>query len=363
MALHRGGSLGEKAAEYWLKAGHSALRRSAMHEALIHLRRGISALPPNETAPWRVQREADLTIALGKAQIATQGYAIASTGETFAKAQALCARLGNPPQLLAVLHGLWTHALLRAEFPSAQRQAEALLQRGRDSGDRMWLLMGNRFSGVTHHPRGDFVEASRLLEEGLELYDPAQQAVYWAMTVDDPRVIMLTYLSWSQMCLGRIANALKLSERAVEEAKQMQHAYTLAHALNGAAFVALTIVSPQAALARLDEQRALLADNGIAYYEAVETIFRGWCLASDGPTRERDGAPRRRNERVPRNRKPPLPFRLPADVGGGARLGRSGGESRRPRARGGLRDGGDRPALGRGRDPSRSRRAGARQWR
>ncbi len=271
-----------KAAEYWLRAGHNALRRSAMREALIHLRRGIAVLPQNDTAPWRVQRELDLTIALGKAQIATQGYAIASTGETFAKAQALCAQLGNPPQLLAVLHGLWTHALLRAEFPSAQKQADGLLQRGRESGDRMWLLMGNRFSGVTHHPRGEFVEASRLLEEGLELYDPAQQATYWAMTVDDPRVIMLTYLSWSQMCLGRIANARRFSERAVDEATQMKHAYTLAHALNGAAFVALTIGSPQAALRRLDELRALLVDNGIAYYEAVETIFRGYCLAAMG---------------------------------------------------------------------------------
>jgi len=44
----------------------------------------------------------------------------------------------------------------------------------------------------------------------------------------------------------------------------------------------LTIISPQAALARLDELRALLVDNGIAYYEAVETIFRGYCLAAMG---------------------------------------------------------------------------------
>ena len=104
-----------------------------------------------------MQCELDLTIALGKAQIATQGYAIASTGETFAKAQSLCAQLGDPPQLLAVLHGLWTHALLRGEFPSAQRQAAAVARaRARERGDRMWLLMGNRFSGVTHHPRGEF---------------------------------------------------------------------------------------------------------------------------------------------------------------------------------------------------------------
>ena len=96
------------------------------------------------------------------------------------------------------------------------------------------------------------------------------------MTVDDPRVVMLTYLSWSQMCIGRIADARRCSERAVDGgARRWRTPTRCAHALNGAAFVALTIVSPQAALQRLDELRALLVDNGIAYYDAVETIFRG----------------------------------------------------------------------------------------
>ena len=192
LALHCAeAGLARQAALYWLKAGHAALRRSAMQEALIHLRHGIEVLPKDESEDGRTQLELDLTIALGKAQIATQGYAIPSTGETFARAGQLCARLGTPPQTLAVLHGLWTHSLMRAELDSARQQARALLQRGEQGGNRMQLLMGNRFCGVTSHPLGEFAEATRLLEAGLELYDPLQQAIYWALTVDDPRVIML----------------------------------------------------------------------------------------------------------------------------------------------------------------------------
>lgn len=276
------GGLAREAAQYWLMAGVAALRRSAMHEALVHLRSGIKVLPAETDEAWRAKLELDLTIALGKALIATQGYAIASTGETFTRARVLCDRLGNPPQLLAVLHGLWTHALLRGELASAQSQADALLAQGQNSGDRMHLLMGHRFSGITSHPRGEFFEAVRQLEEGLSLYDPAQQATYWALTVDDPRVIMLTYLSWSQMCLGRITDARQNSERAINEAREMHHAYTLAHALTGASFVTLTIDRPEAALQRLDDLRALLEDNGISYYDAVETVLRGWCLAAVG---------------------------------------------------------------------------------
>src|ERR1700759_5100557 len=93
---------------------------------------------------------------------------------------------------------------------------------------------------------------------------------------------MLTYLSWSQMCMGQVDAARSNSERAIIEANEMAHAYTLAHALTGASFVAMTIDTPTAALARLDALRALLVDNAIDYYDAVETVLRGWCMAAVG---------------------------------------------------------------------------------
>jgi class 3 adenylate cyclase/tetratricopeptide (TPR) repeat protein len=272
----------KEAGQYWLKASHTALRRSAMNEALLHARAGIEAIGDAGDGPWRAVLELDLHISLGKAQIATQGYAVPSTGATFVRAHELCATLGHAPQLLAVQHGLWTHALMRADLHSAKHQARELLLRGQERDDRMSLLMGYRFCGVTSHPCGEFTAATRFLESGLQLYDPSQQSTYWALTVDDPRVIMLTYLSWSQMCLGQIASARSNSERAITEANEMAHGYTLAHALTGASFVAMTIDTPAAALIRLDALRALLVDNAIDYYDAVETVLRGWCVAAIG---------------------------------------------------------------------------------
>jgi len=272
----------QRAVEYWLRAGRNALRRSAMGEALNHLQRGLEVLGRAEESPWRLQTELAFTIATGMAQTATQGYAVTGTGETFARARALCERLGEPPALLTALHGLWTHALMRGDLASAREQAERILERGESRGDPMWRFMGHRLHGVTLHPMGDFDEAIAHLELGLQLYDPAQAEAYAAMTVDDARVVMLVYLSWSLMCAGRLGEAAARSEEALRHARGTAHAYTLAHALNGAAFVALTIDTPQAGLERLDELAAILADNGIAYYEAVQPIFRGWCLAAQG---------------------------------------------------------------------------------
>ena len=280
------GGLTEKAVGYWLASGHQALRRSAMAEALTHLARGLELIRGLPDSPWRRQCELDLTVAFGKAQIATQGYAVASTGETFRRARALCEALGDPPQLLSVLHGLWTHALMRAELESARSQALDLLARGEERGDPLWRLMGHRFSGVTHHPLGAFGEARRYLTRGIELYDPKEIGKYAMITVDDPRVVMLTYLSWSLMCTGRIDEARQRGAEALEGARGLAHAFTLAHALNGASFLALTIESPRVALQRLDELMPLLQEHGIAYYGAVGILFRGYCLAALGEAAE-----------------------------------------------------------------------------
>jgi class 3 adenylate cyclase/predicted ATPase len=274
------GALPAKAVDYWFNAGVQAMRRSSMSEALVFLRRGLKAigdLPPGSATE---KKELDFTIALGQAQIATQGYATSETRQTFTSAKRLCEGLGRPPQLLSVLHGLWTHSLMTADMTAARNQALELLRQGAESRDPLWLLMGHRFSGVTHHPVGEFSEAVTLLRRGIALYDPALRPTYAPITPDDPEVVMLTYLSWSLMCMGHLDAARAASMQALEKARALGQAYSLAHALIGTAFVSLTIESPQAGLARLDEALPLMKEHGIAYYDAVGMLFKAWCLAA-----------------------------------------------------------------------------------
>ncbi len=276
------GGLFEKAVGHWFLAGVQAMRRSAMTEALVYLRRGLDTLKDLPAGAPTLKLELQLTIALGQAQIATQGYAVDSTRETFERARRLCEGLNDPPQLLSVLHGLWTNALMTADMVAARDQALTLLERGRTREDPLWLLMGHRFCGVTHHPLGAFPEAVGFLRRGITLYEPAQRATYASVTVDDPEIVMLTYLSWALMCMGELDEARACSARGLEKARGLGQVYSLAHALNGASFVALTIDSPEAGLARIDEMMPLLEEHGIAYYGAVGLLFKGWCLAAMG---------------------------------------------------------------------------------
>jgi class 3 adenylate cyclase/predicted ATPase len=272
--------LTDKAIGYWLQAGVRALSRSTMQEALGRLQQGlklIATLPENAA---RHRLELSFQIARGKALIATKGYAVQVTGDTFARAHDLCAALNHPPQLLSVLHGQWTHALLRGDMVSAQRRTEELVQQGHARGDEVWMLMGCRFAGVTCYPIGEFAAGRDHLQRGLSLFDPARRTVYAAVTVDDAQVVMLTYLAYQLLYLGDVDQARRRCEEALEEARRLAQPYSLTHALIGAAYVSYYLGDVDNAMKHLAKLLALTAEHGIAYYGAIGTIFLGCCLAA-----------------------------------------------------------------------------------
>ena len=274
--------LAEVAAGYWLKAGLQALGQSGMAEAISRLKAGLqltATLPARETR-WRL--ELDLELALGKALIATIGYAPAATGEAFGRAQALCSALGQPPQWLTVLHGQWTHDLLRGRLAAARAKADDLLAIGATRDDDLYTLMGRRFEGVTAFPMGEFETARTHLELGLGLFDPALRANYAQITLDDGRVVMLTYLAWVYAYLGMSAQARRCAEESLAEARALAQPYSIAHALNGLAFTLLLEGRYDAARRRLEELSALTAEHGMSYYAAICQALQGCCLVGQG---------------------------------------------------------------------------------
>ena len=109
----RAGGLGEQAIAYYARAGQRAVARSAMAEAIAQLTKGLELLASLPDGASRQRQELELQIALGRALIATQGYAAPAVGETYARARALCERLDRPPELVQVVYGQWVHHLLK----------------------------------------------------------------------------------------------------------------------------------------------------------------------------------------------------------------------------------------------------------
>jgi class 3 adenylate cyclase len=276
----------EAAAEYWLRAGVQALAQTAMAEASSRLRRGLAMVAklPQEPRRWRI--ELKLELALGKALIATIGYALPQTGATFARAKVLCEAIGEKPELLAVLHGLWIHDLLCGRLPSARTRADELLQLAEAEQDDSWTLIGCRARGVLGYPLGEFELSRRLLERGLSLFAANRRADYAQVLVDDPRVVMLMYLSWILIYLGHEDEGRAAIEACVGEARELGQPYNLAHALAGRVLTGLFQEDYQGLAAVIEELANLTREHEIAYYAAVCEVLRGRYLVGTGQDQE-----------------------------------------------------------------------------
>lgn len=285
--------LAEKAAGYWLVAGQQALGRSAILEAIARLRRGLQIAKTVTDQATRQRCELKLELALGPALIAAKGYTAAETIESYARARELSAHSNVSPQLVAVLHGQWMQALMRNEMTQARQLSEELYELGQARSDLYWRWQGSEACGLTCFPKGDFVAARHYLERSLALYHDARESVRPSaageagqflrlLNLDEGHVVVLAYLSWVLMYLGHFEEARARSTEALDNARRFAQAYPLTHALNGAAYVELTLGDYAAALRRLDELDATLEEHGIAYYRSMSQIWRGWCLAALG---------------------------------------------------------------------------------
>ena len=272
----------ETAAAYWLKAGVQALQQWAMPEAATRLRRGLAAVAqlPQEPARWRL--ELRLELSMGRALIATVGYALPETGATFVRAKALCEAIGQKVELAAVVHGLWIHDLLCGRLDSARLHALTLLRMAEEDDNASWVLVAYRALGALGFPSGQFAEGEKNLKHGLSLFSLDRRAEYAQILIDDPRVVMLMYLSWILVYQGRREEAAETVAKCVSQARALGQAYNMAYALVGQIMVELFQNKYEGLSPVIQELIDLAREQEIDYFAAVGEIARGRYLLGVG---------------------------------------------------------------------------------
>ena len=109
----------EEALPYWKSAGERAVERSANAEAVSHFSKALSLLEDLSDGPERVEQELPLRVALATPLVTTMGYAAPEVEATYAQARELCEQMGETPQPLRVLWGLWAFYLVRTALGTA----------------------------------------------------------------------------------------------------------------------------------------------------------------------------------------------------------------------------------------------------
>jgi predicted ATPase len=227
--------------------------------------------------------ELRLLMALGPVLFGSRGFAAAETARVYARAQELCAELGDTPEVFPALWGQWGFFQLQGDMTRALEIGEQLLAMARRSGDPALLLEAQHALWPTRLNRGEVAAALESIEEGLAVYDPRlHRSLAFAYGGHDAGVCGFAFQGLTLWVLGHPQRALERAHRALELAEELAHPHTTANAQAWVSLMLRYCGDLEAARAQAEASQALSAEYGFPQWGAMATIVHGSTLAALG---------------------------------------------------------------------------------
>src|SRR5882724_7165893 len=227
----------EQAVIYWQRAGQHASDRSAHLEAISHCTTGIELLQTLPEAPEHTQQALTLYIALGAALQMAKGHAAPEVEHAYTQARTLCQQVGETPELVPVLFGLWRFYLVRSQLHMARELGETLLRLAQHADDPALAVLAHSALGFTSLCLGALPVARQHLEEAIARDTPDQHRAPVFRIGHDPGVGCRAYAARALWLLGYPEQALAHVHDALALAHALSHPYTLGPAWCYAAIV------------------------------------------------------------------------------------------------------------------------------
>jgi class 3 adenylate cyclase/tetratricopeptide (TPR) repeat protein len=279
---YTGAGLLEPAIRYWQHAGKSALARSAYVEAVHHLQTGLDLLEQLPTSPTRNEQEIAFRSALGVGLVTTRGYAAPEVEENCSRAHALCRKLGDVPQLIPTLYGLWSYHLLRDHRASAFAFADQLADLARSPEQR---FLASTVRGTTNFWHGDFHSAAKYLAEANATWEPEYHRSFAQYLSEEAPLLAPAYYAWCLLFLGHVDRARDQCERLRTLAGRIESPYVAAMALQFETGLWQSLREVEATRGTADRAIALSTQQQFPTFLAGALCARGWVTAEEGDVR------------------------------------------------------------------------------
>jgi predicted ATPase len=272
-----------RAIRYLQMAGEVATQRSAAREAVAHLSRALELLRAEPDTPERAEQEVALQIALGGPLMAMKGRGAPEVEQAYTRAQELCRRIGDTPQLFPVVWGLFLFRRSRGEIDRAHDLAMRLLALARASADPGLLIEAHHALWATRFARGELGAVAEHVTEALALYDPDRHGALAGMYGNhDPAVCALGHGAWALELSGEPGQASRQSAQAVALARRLGHPFSEAHALLYAARLYQFRGDWQMTRDHAVAAAGLARERGFVQLQAWAAVSLGWALAEGG---------------------------------------------------------------------------------
>ena len=227
-----------------------------------------------------------LHIALGAALLVTKGQAAPEVEQAYTQAYALCRQVGETPQLVPVLFGLWRFYLGRPQLHTAREIGATLLRLAQRTDDPALAVIAHYALGATCFWLGALSAARLHLEEGIARYTPDQRYAPVFRIGQDPGIACRAFAALTLWLLGHPAQALARVHEALALAYELSHPYSLAFARCLVAVVSQVRRDVLAVHEHTEAAVALSTEQGFPLWATEGTSLRGWALAMQGQGEE-----------------------------------------------------------------------------
>lgn len=242
-----------------------------VQEYQARLALALERLPPQDAgSPLEMQ----LALEFAQSTVALRGGAPEAL-QAVERSLEIARSEGRPGDELRALWVRYGTRLLRGEYALALDDTEAYGRVARTSNDPQLAYIEHRMQAVCLHFLGEQTTAQAHAEQSL---NPAAEAVRYTRGNGyqfEHRPASLTHLARILWLRGQPDEAMRVAQEAVEAAKAVDHALSLAYALAfGACPVALWCGNEVAASAYVEELDECSREHGLVFWQSWPPIYR-----------------------------------------------------------------------------------------
>ena len=271
----------EPAIEYWTKAGGRSVARSAMIEAVAHLRKALELVPSLPEGSARLRQEMKLQNMLGGAVFMFQNWADGHAWRAYTRARELAEQVGDSETLASVLSGLFHYHIGQCQYREARGIAVELLETAVRGNKPNARLLAHRSMGVCLHWAGESEGALEQFDRVLRLYHPDQHRLLmfagW-----DPVAVAAIHSCWDLLLLGYPDRALARFEFAVSQRRNINDKHSLAFALVYGGLFSLFMRDEENATRQLTDALTLATEQRFPHWIGLANFALGSILTARG---------------------------------------------------------------------------------
>ena len=283
-----GAGQNDNAIGYWQKAGERDLRRFAMKESIAHYSNALRVIEATPDAPPRWALELGVLLGLGMALQISIGPGSKEAAVRYQRALALSKAMPERGrERFLATWGVWFHETMTGQAQAAFKRADELLAiaRGLNTPDLLVEAYHARTPGLLRI--ADYKGLKESAQEVIRLYDRERDrdhAFYFGG--HDSRVCAQSFYAVSLWGLGFPDQAQQMAWQCIEDARNLGHAFSLAHSLNMGGLTHLLLKDIDACRTVTDELYPLAERNKFPWPLIYARFQKGWLRALSGEAEE-----------------------------------------------------------------------------